>query len=91
MPITDGALKSKSLISLQEVKARGAKVVVLSPYGDIKKMLTKGDILIQLKDIGKHNYQVATMYFQLIAYYTSITRGINPDKPRNLAKSVTVE
>ncbi len=91
MPITDNTLKSKSLISLQEVKARGAKVVVLSPFGDVKKMLTKGDVFIHLKDIGKHNYQVATMYFQLIAYYTSITKGINPDKPRNLAKSVTVE
>ena len=34
---------------------------------------------------------ISVRYFQLIAYFVSIYKGINPDKPRNLAKSVTVE
>lgn len=91
MTITDNKLLDKSLVSLQEVKTRGAKVIVLSQFGQVKKYLDKDDKLILLPNLGIQTYQVATSYYQLIAYYTSDIKGLNPDKPRNLAKSVTVE
>lgn len=91
MPITTLEQKEKSLISLKEVKTRGARVYVISPYEDIKEYLDEKDIFVKICDVGKQTYQLATIYFQLIAYYTSYIKGINPDKPRNLAKSVTVE
>ncbi len=91
LTITDRALKEKSLISLQEIKTRGAKVIVLSPFEEVKNYLEEGDRLVKLPNLNNQTYQVATVYFQLIAYYTSSLKGINPDKPRNLAKSVTVE
>lgn len=89
--ITDKALKEKSLISLGEVKTRKAKVIVISPFDEVKKYLNKDDIFIKLQDLDVETYQLATTYCQLISYYTSTLKGINPDKPRNLAKSVTVE
>ena len=91
MTVTDKALLDKSLVSLQEVKTRGAKVIVLSQFREIKKYLEEDDKLVVLPDLDNQTYQVATTYYQLIAYYTSVTKGIDPDKPRNLAKSVTVE
>ena len=89
--ITDKTLKEKSLISLGEVKTRKAKVIVISPFDEVKKYLNKDDIFIKLQDLDVETYQLATTYCQLISYYTSTLKGINPDKPRNLAKSVTVE
>ncbi len=91
MPITEKALKEKSLISLGEVKTRGGKVIVLSPFDEVKQYIDESDTFIKLPDLEDQTYQLATVYFQLIAYHTSSIKGINPDKPRNLAKSVTVE
>ncbi len=91
MSITDETLKEKSLISLQEVKTRGAKVFVISCFDEVKKYIDENDTFIKIPNLGKQTYQVVTTHFQLIAYYTSTLKNINPDKPRNLAKSVTVE
>ncbi len=91
MSITDKNLLDKSLVSLQEVKTRGAKVIAFSQFSEVKQYLENDDILITLPDLGGQTYQLSTTYYQLIAYYTSTLKGINPDKPRNLAKSVTVE
>ena len=47
---------------------------------------------IKLQDFNEDLMPIATMYsFQMLSYLTSIKRDIDPDKPRNLAKSVTVE
>jgi len=91
MAITDYLLKDKSIVSLQEIKTRGAKVIVLSPFAEVKDYLESEDTFVPLPNLNEQTYQVATSYYQLIAYYTSTLKNINPDKPRNLAKSVTVE
>ena len=76
-----------SMANLMEAKARGAYVVGVSNaqsliFDDSIKISYCEEILYPL---------VTTIPLQLLAYYSAIARGINPDKPRNLAKSVTVK
>ena len=90
--ITVPSLKEKSINALYEIKARGAQVIVLSPFVEIKNMLGSKDIFIDLNNLSQdyaHHLSVSLM--QRLSYYVSVFKGINPDKPRNLAKSVTVE
>ncbi len=90
--ITDKTLLEKSLNALHEIKARGARVVVLSCFDQAKSALTKSDIFIKLQELpSDYACHLAIVHMQLLAYYISVAKGINPDKPRNLAKSVTVE
>ena len=89
---TQQNILAKTVSNMEEVKARGAKIIAICRKGtefaentvDIKLEINADmdDILIPLPT-------VCTL--QLIAYYTSVLRGIDPDKPRNLAKSVTTE
>jgi glucosamine--fructose-6-phosphate aminotransferase (isomerizing) len=88
---TQRELFDKTVSNVKEVKARGAKVIfvthsyktVESDVADYKIGLpTIDDILMPM---------LAVVPLQLIAYYTSVLRGNDVDKPRNLAKSVTVE
>ena len=89
---TQQNILAKTVSNMEEVKARGAKIIAICRKGtefadntvDIKLEIDADmdDILIPLPT-------VCTL--QLIAYYTSVLRGIDPDKPRNLAKSVTTE
>lgn len=89
---TQRPLFEKMLSNIKEVKARGAMVVALcheeqtdvSHVADHVITLPAGvdDLFIPI---------VATIPLQLLAYYTSVARGCDVDKPRNLAKSVTVE
>ena len=82
---------SKVISNIREVKARGAYVTLLTR----KKEITDPsicDVHISLPDIAdEFAIFEAVVIFQLIAYYTSVGKGLNPDQPRNLAKSVTVE
>lgn len=81
----------KLLGNLQEVKARGGKLALLTP-ASLSEKLSLGDDLLILPDNQDHAvpilYSVAT---QLFAYYIAKERQTDIDKPRNLAKSVTVE
>lgn len=81
--------RDRVLSSIEEMKAREAWVVAVS---NDEKVLSKADVKIPMP---KLNHLVTPMLFiipwQLLAYFTSRDRGINPDKPRNLAKSVTVK
>lgn len=70
--------------TFKEIEARGGRTIVLSQYDTINKItLQKVDELFMPI--------VAIIPIQLASYYLSVKKGINPDKPRNLAKSVTVE
>jgi len=88
---TQKALFEKTISNIKEVKARGAKVVLVcrdsyQPDPDVadwKFGLPEFDDLLMP--------MLAVVPLQLIAYYTSVLRGNDVDKPRNLAKSVTVE
>lgn len=75
-------LRSKTVSNINEIKARGGKVLSVAPED--------ADILIpQTHDIFMPMLEIVPM--QLFAYYTALNRGCPIDKPRNLAKSVTVE
>jgi glucosamine--fructose-6-phosphate aminotransferase (isomerizing) len=76
-----------SLANIMEAKARGAHVIGVSNsqtkmFDDAIKISSCEEILYPL---------VTTIPLQLFAYYSAIARGLDPDKPRNLAKSVTVK
>lgn len=81
----------KTLSNIKEVKARDAVVIGIALQGDteIKKYV---DHTIFIPDADKFLAPIlAVVPLQLLAYYAAITRGCDVDKPRNLAKSVTVE
>lgn len=75
-------LKSKTISNINEVKARNGRTITVSSEG--------GDITVpDAPDLFMPMLEVIPM--QLLAYYTALKRGCPIDKPRNLAKSVTVE
>ncbi|MFA5077574.1 MAG: glutamine--fructose-6-phosphate transaminase (isomerizing) [Candidatus Micrarchaeia archaeon] len=75
--------------NIKEVKARGAFVIALTSDPDVMKEV---DVALEIQKTPAGLHPFATLpLLQLLAYYTSTSRGIDPDRPRNLAKSVTVE
>ena len=88
---TQTALFDKTISNIKEVKARGAKVVIVCRNG-YEPEKDVADYKFGLPDIDDILMPMtAVVPLQLIAYYTSVLRGNDVDKPRNLAKSVTVE
>lgn len=89
---TQSDVLSKTISNMEEVKARGAMIIALCRKGTVFSDNTVDyslEIDSELDDMLLPLPTVAAL--QLIAYYTSVLRGIDPDKPRNLAKSVTTE
>ena len=86
--ITQKSIKEKTLNAVHEVKARGAKVLIVTQFDGLEN---EGEVL----KIPKCNENIISLLsvipLQLFAYHFSVFKGLNPDKPRNLAKSVTVE
>jgi len=82
-------LDEKMLSNVQEVKARGAKVIVIAEEG---AQVTGAEHIIRIP-IAPAIFQpiLATVPLQVFAYEMAVTRGNDVDQPRNLAKSVTVE
>ena len=89
--ITQAGLVEKMVSNIKEVKARGAKVILIGRPG-----------LLHTNDFSDREFilpevhedlmpLVSIIPLQLFAYYSSVLRGLDVDKPRNLAKSVTVE
>lgn len=86
---TQSELKEKTQGNISEVSSREGKVILLSPFEEGKKGVHR---FIKLPSLEEHFMPLYVIgYMQLIAYYTSLELGNNPDKPRSLAKSVTVE
>lgn len=83
----------KTISNMEEVKARGANVIMICREGT-RVAEGKADLRLDLA-LGELDDLLAPLptmcALQLIAYYSSILRGNDPDKPRNLAKSVTTE
>ncbi len=88
---TQKKLLKKMISNIVEVKARGAYVYAITIEGDteIEKIADEVIYIPQSLDILQPVLSVIPT--QLIAYYTSLAKGLDVDKPRNLAKSVTVE
>ena len=87
---TNLEMDEKVVSNIKEVKARGAYVVGVCKEGSLVSEVV--DDVIQIKDSGELLSPVlAVVALQYLAYYTSLEKGFDVDKPRNLAKSVTVE
>ena len=88
---TQSSLVEKTISNIKEVKARGAMVILICNDG-LEVGDDVADYIIKLPKVDELlTPMVAAVPLQLIAYYTSILKGNDVDKPRNLAKSVTVE
>ena len=83
----------ETLSNIQEIKSRKGFVVVVTHRAVEDDLLWKGiDIVFSCKNTGEQYSQslVLNVVLQLLSYYIAVGRGINPDRPRNLAKCVTV-
>jgi glucosamine--fructose-6-phosphate aminotransferase (isomerizing) len=87
---TDDALYPKLLSGVKEVKARGARVILIAQEGAPDDGAADDRFLLPRVSQLLTPLVSATM-LQLFAYYVAVLRGCDVDKPRNLAKSVTVE
>lgn len=88
---TQDRLTPKMLSNIKEVKARGARVTLIAKKGENVSHDVADDLILLDKLEDEFMPFTAVTALQLIAYYTARARGCDIDKPRNLAKSVTVE
>ena len=88
---TQDALYEKLVSNVKEIKARGAHVIAIVKEGctDVEEVADEVIYIPSTDDLYTSSLTVIPM--QLFAYYVAIARGCDVDKPRNLAKSVTVE
>lgn len=90
---TQSALIEKTISNVVEVKSRGAKVILVCTDTCAEKLKDNvADYKIVIPQFNELLMPMtAVVPLQILAYYTAINKGTNPDQPRNLAKSVTVE
>ena len=89
--LTQPGLFEKTVSNLVEVKSRGGYLMGVTPYGNYSIEDT-ADFTVYIPKTDPHfATSLAIIPLQLMAYYLSVARGLDVDKPRNLAKSVTVE
>ena len=83
-------VKEKSLSAIHECRARGAKIILIHEQGD--DIGQEGDINIAIPKVNNYLSPILSVVpLQLISYHTALALGCDVDRPRNLAKSVTVE
>jgi glucosamine--fructose-6-phosphate aminotransferase (isomerizing) len=88
---TQEGLFEKMESNIKEVKARGASTLVIT-CDDVSHFDGVADETLRIPRVpGSFTPILSVIPCQLYAYYCSVQRGLDPDKPRNLAKSVTVE
>ena len=89
--LTQSNLYEKTLSNLVETKARGAYLMALTSFGNYA-IEDSADFVVYVPKINElFAASLAVVPLQLLGYYVSCARGLDVDKPRNLAKSVTVE
>ena len=77
------------LHNVAEIKSRGGKIIMFSPFSEAQIL---ADFWVEVpRFCDEFMPVVLSKPLQLLACYTALTKGLNPDQPRNLAKSVTVE
>jgi glucosamine--fructose-6-phosphate aminotransferase (isomerizing) len=89
-----GPIFEKVMSNLEEVKARRGPVIAIASEGDpaAEHIEAKADDVIYIPDVPEYLQPlVCAIPLQLFAYHMALLRGCDVDKPRNLAKSVTVE
>jgi glucosamine--fructose-6-phosphate aminotransferase (isomerizing) len=94
--VPPGRTYEKMLSNIQEVKARGGKVLAVTAQGDTEARkvldLQAGDVIVDVPPVEEvWSPLLNVLPLQLLAYHTAVRAGRDVDQPRNLAKSVTVE
>ncbi len=86
-----GPVYEKVMANMQEIKARGGPIIAVVGEGDTEAAKLADDV-IEIPDVEDFLQPIiSTIPLQLLAYHIAVARGCDVDKPRNLAKSVTVE
>ncbi len=89
--LTQSSLYEKTVSNMVECKARGAYLMGLTTYGNYA-IEDSVDFTCYIPKCDEHfSTSLAVVVLQLLSYYISVAKGLDVDKPRNLAKSVTVE
>ena len=89
--LTQQELYEKTLSNMLECKSRGAYLMALTTYGNYN-IEDSADFVCYIPRTDVHfSASLAVVPLQLLGYYVSVAKGLDVDKPRNLAKSVTVE
>ena len=87
---SDGSRKV-ILGNIMELKSRGARIITLGEEKD-RELKEVSDFYVDMPEVDELLTPIVyVLPLQLLAYYTAVLKGLDPDKPRNLAKSVTVE
>ena len=89
--LTQSSLFEKTVSNMSEVKSRGAYLMGLTTFGNYALEDTADFTVYVPKTDERFAASLAVIPLQLMGYYVSVARGLDVDKPRNLAKSVTVE
>jgi len=89
--LTGHRLYDKMLANVQEVRARGAETILIAPRGDERARSLANELFEVPITKPLLTPILDTIPLQLFAYFVAKEKGLSPDKPRNLAKSVTVE
>ena len=89
--LTQSELYEKTISNMLECKSRGAYLVGLTTYGKYE-IEDQVNFIVYVPKVDEHFVgSLAVIPLQLLGYYVSVAKGLDVDKPRNLAKSVTVE
>ena len=89
--LTQSDLYEKTISNMVECKARGAYLMGLTTFGRYETE-DQADFTFYVPKVDEHfEDSLAVIPLQLLGYYVSVAKGLDVDKPRNLAKSVTVE
>ncbi|MEK9186464.1 MAG: SIS domain-containing protein, partial [Patescibacteria group bacterium] len=89
--VTKNSLYEKTISSLEEIKARKGKIIAIATIGDKRIAKIADDIIYVPKTAEQLEPMLNIVPLQLFAYHFGVLKGYDVDKPRNLAKSVTVE
>jgi glucosamine--fructose-6-phosphate aminotransferase (isomerizing) len=89
--VGDGPMYQKTISNIQEIRAREGKIIAVATEGNEQIANHADDVLLIPKTLEQTEPILQAIVMQLFAYYVAVEKGYNVDRPRNLAKSVTVE
>lgn len=88
---TKSSLINKTMSNIEEIKSRKGPVIAIATEGDAKITALTKDVIYIPDTLEQLQPLLIAIVFQLFAYYVAVSKKLNVDRPRNLAKSVTVE